>query len=324
MPSLLSPATFREGVKRVPTRFGFGEALVEAGRENERVVVLCADLSESTRVSAFQKAFPDRFIQLGVSEQSMAGIAGGLALEGFIPVIASYAAFSPGRNWEQLRLVAAMQNLPIKIIGGHAGISVGPDGATHQMLEDIALMRALPNMTVLAPADTTEAAKATKVALQHPGPVYLRLTRHSSPVFTLPRTPFSIGKATTLREGKDLAIVGCGPLLHEALWAAKFLEADGIQTRVINASSIAPLDERTVVRAAKETGRILVVEEAQIRGGLGSAIAELLAQQHPTPMRFMGMNGFGTSGTAEALYTHFGLDRKAIAKTARAFLEETS
>lgn len=320
MPTL-SPATFRSTVKRVPTRFGFGDALVEAGKENERVVVLCADLTESTRVAGFAKAVPDRFIQLGVAEQSMAAIAGGLALEGYIPVIASYAAFSPGRNWEQLRLVAALQNLPIKIIGAHAGVSVGPDGATHQMLEDIALMRALPNMTVLAPCDAMEAAKATKAAIAHPGPVYLRLTRHPSPIFTLPNSPFSIGKTTTLRQGDDLTIVGCGPILHEALWAAKLLEIHGIHARVLNVSSVNPLDEKTIIKAAKETGRILVVEEAQVKGGLGGAIAELLAKQHPTPMRFIGMRGFGTSGTPEELYAHFHLDRKEIVRVAREFLE---
>src|SRR3990167_4825017 len=191
----LSPATFKENIKRVPTRNGYGEGVVAAGKKNGNVVVLCADLTESTRSEGFRDAFPDRFIQLGVSEQSMAAIAGGLALEGKIPFIASYACFSPGRNWEQIRMCAAIQNVPVKIIGAHAGVSVGPDGATHQMLEDIALMRVLPNMTVLSPCDAIEARRAVEAAVDIEGPVYIRLGREATPVFTTPKTPFEVGRA---------------------------------------------------------------------------------------------------------------------------------
>jgi transketolase len=232
-------------------------------------------------------------------------------------VIASYAAFSPGRNWEQLRLVAAMQNLPIKVIGAHAGISVGPDGGTHQMLEDVALMRALPNFTILTPCDAIETAKATRAAIAHPGPVYLRLSRHPSPVFTLPRSPFHVGKMPTLLAGNDLTMVSYGPILHEVLWAAKLLEADGIHARVLNASCLAPLDDKALIAAARQTGKVLVIEEAQAHGGLGSAVAQCLSEHYPTPMRFMSMHGFGTSGTPEELYAHFKLDRREIARVAR-------
>lgn len=313
----LSPATFRENVKRIPTRNGYGEGVVEAGRADERIVVLCCDLTESTRSEAFKKAFPERFIQMGIAEQSLAAIAGGMALEGKIPFISSYAAFSPGRNFEQIRLCIAMQNQSVKIMGAHAGVSVGPDGATHQMLEDIALMRSLPNMTVVAPCDYLETKRATIALAKMKGPGYLRFARHASPAFTTEKTPFQIGRAEIFRDGDDVALVACGPLVHEALLASKLLEKDGIRAMVVNAHTIKPLDEKTIASAAKKCGAVITIEEAQIVGGLGGAVAEALARVQPTRMRMMGMNGFGTSGEPEELLAHFGLDRVAIVRAVR-------
>ncbi len=317
----LSPATFKESIKRVPTRNGYGEGVVAAGKKNGNVVVLCADLTESTRSEGFRDAFPNRFIQLGVSEQSMAAIAGGLALEGKIPFIASYACFSPGRNWEQIRMCAAIQNVPVKIIGAHAGVSVGPDGATHQMLEDIALMRVLPNMTVLSPCDAIEARRAVEAAVDIEGPVYIRLGREATPVFTTPKTPFEVGRAEVFFDGNDVAIIATGPLVHEALWAAKMLEKDGVSALVLNMHTIKPLDQETIIAVAKQCGAVVTVEEAQQIGGLGGAVAECLAQHHPTPMAFVGMNDrFGTSGKPADLLRAFDLDRAAIVRTVKNLL----
>ena len=313
----LSPATFRDNVKKIPTRNGYGDGVVEAGRANEQVVVLCCDLTESTRSETFKKAFPDRFIQMGIAEQSLAAIAGGMALEGKIPFISSYAAFSPGRNFEQIRLCASMQNVSVKIMGAHAGISVGPDGATHQMLEDIALMRSLPNMTVVAPCDYLETKRAVIEIAKMKGPGYVRFARHASAAFTTEKTPFKIGRAEVFRDGTDVAIVACGPLVHEALWAARLLEKDGVSAMVINAHTIKPLDEKTIAAAAKKCKAVVTVEEAQVIGGLGSAVAEALARLQPTTMRMIGMNGFGTSGEPEELIKAFGLDRTAIVKTVK-------
>ncbi len=317
----LSPSTYKTTVKLVPTRNGFGDGVTEAGKKDKRIVVLSADLTESTRALTFKNAFPDRFIQIGVSEQSMAAIAAGLALEGFVPFIASYACFSPGRNWEQIRLVAAMQNLPIKIMGAHAGVSVGPDGSTHQMLEDIALMRVLPNMTVLAPCDYLETKRAVIASAKLSGPVYVRFARHASPAFTLAKTPFEIGRAEIFREGRDVAIIACGPLVHEALLAAKLLEENGVSACVMNCHTIKPLDEETIVKAAKKCGRVVTIEEAQTVGGLGGAVAECLGAHAPTPLLRLGMHGFGTSGEPQELIKYFHLDRKSIAKDVLAFLK---
>ncbi|HJN85412.1 MAG TPA: transketolase C-terminal domain-containing protein, partial [Patescibacteria group bacterium] len=259
----LSPATYRENVKKEPTRNGYGDGVVEAGKKNENIVVLCCDLTESTRNKKFKETFPDRFIQMGIAEQSLAGIAGGLALEGKIPFISSYAAFSPGRNWEQIRLVACIQNQNIKIIGAHAGVSVGPDGATHQMLEDIAITRVLPNMTVLAPSDYLETKRAVLAAAELKGPVYIRFARSASPTYTTAKTPFKIGRAEILKDGSDVAIIGCGPLVHEALMAAKLLKEKGVDAMVVNSHTIKPLDHKTIAAAAKKCGAVVTVEEAQ-------------------------------------------------------------
>lgn len=308
-----------------PTRNGFGRGLIAAGSANENVVVLCADLSESTRVLDFKKTFPTRFVQMGVAEQSLAAIASGMALAGKIPFIASYAAFSPGRNWEQIRTTGCLQNVNLKIVGAHAGVSVGPDGATHQMTEDIALMRVLPNMTVLAPCDAIEAEKATIAAAQIDGPVYIRLGREATPVFTTAKSPFEIGKAQVLTKGSDVAIIACGGLVYEALKAANDLEKAGIEARVINCASIKPLDKETIVKVAKECGAIVTVEEAQMAGGLGGAVCELLSAEFPVPVARIGMNDeFGQSGTPDELLEHYHLTAPWIAKAAKSVMKKKS
>ncbi len=299
----------------MPTRDGYGKGLVAAGEKDERVVVLCADLTESTRVEAFKDKFPERFIEVGVAEQSLVTVASGLANYGKIPFISSYAVFSPGRNWEQIRTTVALNNVPVKIAGHHAGISVGPDGATHQALEDIALMRVLPNMIVVVPCDAIEAEKATLAAAFNSQPTYLRFGRDKSAVFTTPETPFEIGKAIVLRDpasagqvANDVAIVGCGMLLYNALVAAEELSREGIECMVINSHTVKPLDGKTIIEAAQKTGAVVSVEEHQIAGGLGSAIAELLAKNYPVPQEFIGLQDrFGESGTTEELIKACGL-----------------
>ena len=311
----LSPRIYHANIKRIPTRDGYGDGVVEAGTADPSVMVLCCDLTESTRNHKFQQTFPERFVQMGIAEQAMAAVAGGLALEGKVPFIASYAAFNPGRNFDQIRMCAALQNLPIKVVGAHAGISVGPDGATHQMLEDIAMMRALPNMVVLSPCDYTEAKKAVIAAAATKQPTYIRLGRAPTPSFTTKRTPFKIGRAEVFRDGKDVAIVATGPLVHQALLAAKALEKQKVSARVINVHTIKPLDKATIVAAAKQCGAIVTVEEAQCSGGLGGAVAECLAKHHPTPMRFVAMHDtFGTSGDPDELMKHFALNKDEIVR----------
>src|SRR3989338_4204767 len=300
--------------EKVPTRDGYGKGLVELGEKDDRVVVLCADLAESTRSHWFKEKFPERYIELGVAEQNMATIAAGLANYGKIPFISSYAVFSPGRNNEQIRTTISLNNLPVKIAGAHAGISVGPDGATHQALEDIALMRVQPRMTVIVPCDAIEAYKATKASVINcDGPVYLRFGREKSPVFTTEKTPFEIGKAIVLREGKDLTIVGCGALLYNALLAAEELSKEGIEAAVINSHTIKPLDVATILNSVKKTKAVVTVEEHQVAGGLGSAIAEALSQHFPAPQEFIGVHDrFGESGEPDELIEAFGMGVKDI------------
>src|SRR3989344_8187467 len=298
----------KDKIKFAPTRDGYGEGLVLAGEKDERVVVLCADLSESTRSQWFQQKFPDRFIELGVAEQNMATVASGLANYGKIPFISSYATFSPGRNNEQIRTTICINNVPVKISGAHAGISVGPDGATHQAVEDAGLMRMLPNMTVLVPCDAVEARKATLVAAQLPGPVYIRFGREKSAIVTTEDTPFEVGKAQIFREGKDVTIISAGMLVHNALVAAEELSKEGIEAMVINSPSLKPFDVETVMEAAKKTGAVVSVEEHQIVGSLGSAVAETLAQRYPVPQEFVGVNDrFGESGEPDELLEAFGM-----------------
>ncbi len=314
----LTKKLFDADIAQAPTRDGFGQGLVLAGQADPNVMVLCADLTESTRVESFKLAFPERFVQMGVSEQSLAAIAAGMALQGKVPFIVSYACFSPGRNWEQIRTTACLQNTNMKIAGAHAGVSVGPDGATHQMVEDIAIMRVLPNMTVLVPCDAIETRKAIVAAAKHEGPVYIRFAREKTPVFTTEKTPFAIGKAEVYKTGTDVAILACGPLLYEAMLAAKELETKGIEARVINMVSIKPMDEATVIAAAQECGAIVTVEEAQAAGGLGGAVCELLAKTYPVPVERVGMEDtFGQSGEPRELLEHYKLTAPWIVKAVR-------
>jgi transketolase len=308
-----------EAKEKAPTRDGFGKGVVEAGKADERVVVLSADLTESTRAEWFQKEYPERFIEVGVAEQNMATVAAGMANYGKIPFFTSYAAFSPGRNYEQIRTTIALNNVHAIVCGMHAGVSVGPDGATHQMLEDIAMMRALPNMVVLSPSDAEEARKAT-IAAAHAGrPVYMRFGREKTPLMTTAETPFEIGKALEVWRSQNpkVALFATGPLVHNALLAAKALEEKGMGSVVLNIHTISPLDEEAVVRAAGECGAVVSIEEHQVKGGLGSAIAEALARTRPTPQEFIGVPGvFGQSGTPHELIEHYGMGVSHIMKAA--------
>lgn len=319
----LSRKLFAKDIPLLPTRDGFGEGLLLLGTKDKRVVVLCADLTESTRVEAFKKQFPERFVQMGVSEQSLAAIGAGMALAGKIPFIASYACFSPGRNWEQIRTTAALPEVNLKIAGAHAGVTVGPDGATHQMTEDIALMRVLPNMTVLVPADAIETRKATIAAGTMNGPVYIRITREKSPVFTTDKSPFAVGKAQILRSGTDVAIIACGPLVYEALLAARDLAKHGVEAMVINNASVKPMDEATILKAAKTCRAVVTVEEAQAAGGMGSAVCELLASEVPCPIERIGLQDeFGQSGTPTELLEHYKLTAPWIMKAAQRVIKK--
>jgi len=315
---------FGKSITTEPTRSGYGEGLLALGAENERVVALCADLTESTRTEDFAQAFPERFIEMGVAEQNMAGVAAGVAHVGYIPFMASYAVFSPGRNWDQIRVSICYSHANVKIISTHAGLNVGPDGATHQALEDIAMMRSLPNLVVLAPADAREARRATIAAAAHDGPVYMRLARSASPVFTTSRSPFKIGRAEVLQTGSDVTIIGCGPLVYEALLAAHMLQKKyRISAEVINSHTIKPLDEKTILKSAKKTGAVVTIEEHQVTGGLGGAVAEVLAAHAPTPMRFIGMpDTFGESGTPEELLKKYGMTADHVVKAARSLVNE--
>jgi len=294
-------------------RKGFGEGLKQLGETNNKVVALCADLTGSTNMNFFADAFPDRFFEVGVAEQNLVTVGSGLAAMGFVPFVSSYAAFSPGRNWEQIRTTICLNNQPVKIIGSHAGLSVGPDGATHQMLEDIALMRALPNMVVVVPCDKNEAYKATVALAGDKRPGYLRLAREEVPIITTDKTPFEIGKAYVYDEGQDITIIATGTMTYIALKAAANLYKDGVDVEVIHCPTIKPLDSETILKSVKKTGAVITCEEAQISGGLGGAIAELLGENHPVPLRRIGVkDSFGESGTPEELFEHFGLTTKHI------------
>jgi transketolase len=302
-----------KNIQMVPTRDGFGKGLVEAGEKDQKIVTLCADLSESTRTHWFAQKFPERFVQMGVAEQNLATVASGMANYGKIPFIASYAAFSPGRNNEQIRTTVSLSNLPVKVVGCHAGVSVGPDGATHQQIEDIALMRVQPNMVVVVPCDAVEAQKATVAIAFNDKPSYIRLGREKSAVFTTPETPFEIGKAEVLRDGQDVAIIGCGILVYNALVAAEELAKEQIDCMVINSHTVKPLDEKTIIKAAKKTRAVVSVEEHQVNGGLGSAIAECLSKNFPVPQEFVGVQDrFGESGNPDELIEALGMGVKDI------------
>lgn len=301
-------------IKQESSRKGFGRGLLAAGQIDENVVALCADLTESTQISHFAEAFPQRFFEMGVAEQNLVTVAAGLAGVGKIPFASSYAAFCPGRCWEQIRTTIALNDRPVKIIGSHAGVSVGPDGATHQMLEDLALMRALPNMKVFAPCDSVEAEKITLALARDDKPNYMRLSRADSPVFTTQQTPFEIGKAYVFRQGHDVTLVATGSLTYQALVAAEILEKDGIHAEVVHVPTIKPLDEKTILESAQKTRAVVTCEEGQINGGLGGAVAELLGERLPTPLKRIGMQDrFGESGEPNELLEHFGLTGMHIA-----------
>ena len=288
-------------------------------------MALCADLSGSTRTQVFSDKFPERFVQMGIGEQSMASVASGMAAEGKIPFLASYAMFSPGRNWEQIRTTICYNDSNVKIVGAHAGVSVGPDGATHQAVEDIAITRVIPNMTVVVPCDSIETKKATLALAKAKGPAYLRFAREKTPVFTTEDTPFEIGKAEvfyTSKKSPKVSVIACGPLVYKALLAAKELEEEGIGVEVINNHTIKPIDEKTICESAKRSGTVVSVEEHQINGGLGSAVAEVLAKNCPVPMEFVGVQDrFGESGEPEELIEKFGMGVESIKEAIRKVLK---
>jgi transketolase len=313
----LNKKIFDNDVEKFATREGFGEGLMEAGKKDEKVVALCADLTESTKFDLFAKEFPNRFFQVGITEQNMASMASGMAAMGKIPFIGSYAAFSPGRNWEQIRTTICYNDQPVKVIGSHAGVSTGPDGGTHQALEDIALTRILPRMVVISPCDSIEAKKATLALAKNNQPTYLRLTRAKTPVITTTETPFEIGKGEIFwgekTETIDVGIIATGPLVFEALKACKQLEDDGVKVRLVNLSTIKPLDEKIVLELAKDSRAIVTVEEHQIVGGMGSLIAEFLAKNLPTPIEFVGVKDqYGQSGNPDELVKYFKMDSEEI------------
>ncbi len=311
--------------KQEALRVGFGRALKELGDKDPRVVAACADLTGSTKMDAFRDAHPDRFFEVGITEQHMAAFASGLAAMGKVPFVSSYAMFSPGRNWEQIRTTICYNNVPVKIVGSHAGISVGPDGGTHQAIEDIALMRILPRMVVLAPMDSLEAERATKAAAEVDAPVYIRLARENTPIISSEKTPFKIGELYELwrSESPELTIFATGTSVHQALLAAKTLQdKEGIGSLLINVPTIKPLDIDAVLMYAHETERVITVENHQIAGGLGSAIAETLSTTKPVPMRMIGVKDkFGQSGTPEELLEYYELDSNAIIKAVKDFIK---
>jgi len=305
-------------IKQLPTRNGFGEGLVEAAKANRNVIGICADLAESTRFEGLKKAFPDQYIEIGVAEQLIIAMAGGLASAGKVPWVASYAMFNPGRSWEQVRTIMALKETNVKIAGAHAGVSVGPDGATHQAIEDIAIMRVIPHMTVVVPCDSVQTKKATIALSEMHGPVYLRFAREKSPIVTTEQTPFEIGKAQTLREGKDVAIVACGILVYNALVAAAELAEEGIDCMVVNNHTVKPMDEPAIIEAAKRCNAVVTVEEHQVHAGMGSRVAEILAQKHPAPIEFVGVDDrFGQSGDPAELIEHYGMGVSAIKDAVR-------
>ena len=310
----LNPKIFNDDVEQAPIRKGFGEGLLLAGEKDENVVGLCADLTESTQMHLFANKFPERFIQVGVAEQNLVTITSGLAAMGKIPFCSSYAMFSPGRNWEQIRTTITYNDRPVKIAGSHAGISVGPDGGTHQALEDIALMRVMPNIDVISPCDAIEAKKATQALAKTKKPAYLRLAREKTPIVTTEETPFEIGEAEIYWLPDvglaQIGIIATGSLMYRALLAAKELETEGIKTKVMNLASIKPIDKDAIITLAKECRAIVTVEEHQIAGGMGSAVAEVLAQNFPVPIEFIGIQDkFGQSGSPDELIEHYGMGK---------------
>lgn len=321
----LNPKLFNEDHEEVPTRKGFGEGLLLAGEKNKNVVGLCADLTESTHMNLFADRFPKRFVQVGVAEQNLVTVASGMAAMGKIPFCSSYAMFSPGRNWEQIRTTISYNDRKVIVVGSHSGVSVGPDGGTHQALEDIALMRVIPNMEVFSPCDAVEAKKTVLLLLETKKPAYLRLLREKTPIITTEDTPFSLYDAQIFWMPDigfaQVGIITTGGLIYQALLTAKELEKEGIKTKVLNLTSIKPIDEKTIIDLAKECKRIVTVEEHQVMGGMGSAVAEVLAQNFPVPIEFIGVRDlFGQSGKPEELVKHYGMDKEAIKKAVKKVL----
>lgn len=311
----LNPKLLDSNVEQVPIRFGYGEGLLKAGEENENVVALCADLTDSTKTSTFSKKFPERFVEMGIGEQSMASVASGMSAMGKVPFIASYAMFSPGRNWEQIRTTICYNNSNVKVAGAHAGISVGPDGGTHQAIEDIAITRVIPRMNVVVPCDSIEAKKATYASSKIEEPFYLRFAREPTPIVTTEESPFEVGKANLLRdtENPQVAIIACGPSVYNSLMAAEELSKEGIECLVLNNHTVKPMDEASVMDVAKRAGKVVTVEEHQIHGGMGSAVAEVLAKNYPVPVEFVGVKDrFGQSGTQQELVEHYGMGINGI------------
>ncbi len=312
-------------ISQEPIRKGFGRGLLAAGKRDSNVVAACADLTDSTQISLFKAEFPDRFVEIGVAEQNLVTVGAGLAAVGKIPFVSSYAAFMPGRCWEQIRTTICLNEQPVKLVGSHAGISVGPDGATHQMLEDIALMRVLPQMVVIVPCDSIEAEKATLAMAADPRPNYLRLAREASPIITTADTPFEIGQAYVYAEGADVTLIATGTMTYQALVAAEKLYKQGIDAEVVHVPTIKPLDTETILRSVRKTGCAVTAEEGQVAGGLGSAIAELLGDECPVPVQRIGMlDRFGESGAPDELLEHFGLDAKHIELAAHQVVDRKS
>jgi transketolase len=315
---LLNPKIGQTDIEQEPTRKGYGLGVLDLGAENENVVVLTADLAESTMVLDFAKKYPERFIECGVAEQNMMGVAAGLALYGKTPFVSSYATFSPGRSWDQLRVSVCYSMANVKVAGAHTGVTVGPDGATHQALEDVAMTRVLPNLTVVVPCDSIEARKCTIALGIIKGPAYFRLGRSKTPVITTEKTPFKVGKAEIFKEGKDVSIIASGPVLYNGLLAAMELEKEGVSVEVINNHTIKPIDSATIIASAKKCGAVVTLEEHQIMGGCGSAVCEVLAMNYPVPVEMVGMpNSFGESGQPEELIEKYGMGKKAVIEAVR-------
>lgn len=307
-----------EKVEMKKTREGFGRALVALGEQDPRIVVLVGDLTESTMVQFFAERFPERFIEVGIAEQNMCGVAAGLAAMGKIPFFATYGAFASCRAADQIRVTVAYTNLNVKIAGAHGGISVGPDGATHQAMEEISIIRSIPNMSIIVPCDYWETYKATIAAAKHTGPVYLRFGREDVPVVTDEKTPFTFGKGEVFAEGRDLTIIACGVMVYEALRARETLGASGISARVVDLHTVKPLDRELIVRCARETGAIVTAEEHQVNGGLGGAVSEAVVQEHPVPMELVAVHDrFGQSGKPAELMDAFGLRARDIVAAAQ-------
>ena len=319
----LNPKLFEKDIEMLPIRRGFGDGLLEAGKLDENVVGLCADLSESTQMYLFKERFPERFVQVGVAEQNLASVASGMAAMGKIPFISSYAMFSPGRNWEQIRTTICYNDVPVKIAGSHAGVSVGPDGGTHQAIEDIAITRVIPNMVVISPCDAIEARKATMAVATTKEPTYIRLAREKTPIMTSEETPFKIGQAQVFFDPKDfikdfkkvdVGVIATGALLYKALKVAKKYADEGLGSiKVLNLSTIKPLDEASIIALAREAGALVTIEEHQVYGGMGSAIAECVARFFPVPIEFIGVcDRFGQSGTPDELLEYYGMGESDI------------